>query len=157
MTSARTQSCSHGRGDAAHCPHCIGLSGVPESHAVDLASTRSDTRLWFTVPGHPVPKARVTVRGTFTPKATRHYEAHAKTFARMAAGTTWDRSRRYAVSLRCCFADRRHRDLDNVAKAVTDAGNGIMYDDDSQIDELHVYREHDKQRPRIEVTVEVVR
>lgn len=36
-------------------------------------------------------------------------------------------------------------DIDNVLKAVMDALNGIAYDDDSQVCEIHVYK-HDKTR-----------
>lgn len=36
-------------------------------------------------------------------------------------------------------------DADNVLKAVMDALNGIAYDDDSQVCEIHVYK-HDKTR-----------
>ena len=46
-------------------------------------------------------------------------------------------------------------DIDNIAKAVLDALNGIAYDDDAQVVELHVYK-HDRTRgvgpcPRVEV------
>jgi crossover junction endodeoxyribonuclease RusA len=36
--------------------------------------------------------------------------------------------------------DRRRRDLDNLAKAVLDGMNGVLYDDDSQIDNLIIRR-----------------
>ena len=31
-------------------------------------------------------------------------------------------------------------DADNIAKSVLDALNGVAYDDDSQVDELHIYK-----------------
>lgn len=58
-----------------------------------------------------------------------------------------------AVVLRVFFPDRLRRDIDNVAKSVTDAMNGGPYVDDSQVHELHVYRAIDKMRPRVEVEV----
>lgn len=36
-------------------------------------------------------------------------------------------------------------DIDNIAKAVLDGLNGIAYDDDKQVVELHVYK-HDRER-----------
>ncbi len=38
------------------------------------------------------------------------------------------------------FKDRRKRDLDNLTKAIVDAMKGYLYQDDSQIEELHTYR-----------------
>lgn len=37
-------------------------------------------------------------------------------------------------------------------KALLDAMTGIVYKDDSQINELHVFKEIDKENPRTEVT-----
>jgi crossover junction endodeoxyribonuclease RusA len=59
-----------------------------------------------------------------------------------------------AVSVRFYFATKRKRDLDNQNKLVLDALTGIVYVDDSQVDELHLYRHYDKENPRIEVQVE---
>lgn len=46
-------------------------------------------------------------------------------------------------------------DADNVAKAVCDAGNGVLWADDAQVSELHVVRivGHEGEAPRVEVTV----
>jgi crossover junction endodeoxyribonuclease RusA len=38
------------------------------------------------------------------------------------------------------FKDRRRRDVDNYAKATLDCLTGVLYDDDSQITELHLYK-----------------
>jgi crossover junction endodeoxyribonuclease RusA len=58
-----------------------------------------------------------------------------------------------ALSIRFYFATKRRRDLDNQNKLVLDALTGIVYEDDSQIDELHLYRRYDKQNPRIEIVL----
>ena len=47
-------------------------------------------------------------------------------------------------------------DIDAYQKACFDALNGILWKDDGQICELHVYRRDDKKRPRVELTVEPV-
>ena len=51
------------------------------------------------------------------------------------------------------FPDRRRRDLDNAAKAVMDALNGVGYRDDSQVQTLHFTRAFDAANPRVEITI----
>ena len=42
------------------------------------------------------------------------------------------------VSMRLYFKDKRKRDIDNYNKAILDSMTGIVYEDDSQIEELNV-------------------
>lgn len=119
--------------------------------------------LEYVIPGPPQPKERAR-RGAhgrwYTPERTRRYEAHARscaTVARMALGTPWPMDAWYRVELWVRFPDRRRRDVDNVAKAVLDSANGVLWDDDLQVSELVVRRSVDRERPRVEVVVEVVR
>ena len=51
------------------------------------------------------------------------------------------------------FRPQRRGDLDNSSKALLDSLNGIAWGDDSQIVELHMFREDDKDRPRAEIEV----
>ena len=51
------------------------------------------------------------------------------------------------------FRPQRRGDLDNSAKAILDSLNGIAWDDDSQIVELHLYRSDDKANPRVEIDI----
>ena len=51
------------------------------------------------------------------------------------------------------FRPERRGDLDNTAKALFDSLNGIAWDDDSQIVEIHMFRRDDKDRPRAEIEV----
>jgi Holliday junction resolvase RusA-like endonuclease len=109
------------------------------------------------IPGPPVPKARPRfVNGrTYTPKRTRDYEAHVAACARAACFR--DRWRcvdgELHVELHVTFPDRRRRDLDNAAKAVLDALNGIVWRDDSQIARLLVERAYDPAAPGVRLTV----
>ncbi len=51
------------------------------------------------------------------------------------------------------FKDNHRRDIDNFAKAMLDAGTGILWKDDSQIQELILRKFIDPQNPRVELTV----
>lgn len=55
------------------------------------------------------------------------------------------------------YRPRKTGDLDNALKVILDALNGIAWEDDSQIVEIHARREDDKSRPRVEVHVEAER
>ena len=58
-----------------------------------------------------------------------------------------------ALTVRFFFATKRRRDLDNQNKLILDALTGIAYGDDSQIAELHLVRDYDPARPRMEATI----
>ena len=49
------------------------------------------------------------------------------------------------------FKDNRRRDWDNWHKISMDSLEGIVYKDDSQIQEAHIFKEIDKDNPRIEI------
>jgi len=51
---------------------------------------------------------------------------------------------------------RRYGDIDNLAKAVLDALNGICWQDDSQISELHITKNL-ADEPRIEIEIEEIK
>lgn len=51
------------------------------------------------------------------------------------------------------FGDKRKRDIDNFNKLWMDSLEGIVYEDDKQIQELHTIKSYDKQDPRIEVFI----
>jgi Holliday junction resolvase RusA-like endonuclease len=118
--------------------------------------------LAFVIPGRPVPKGRprTFVRAgkarTITPDETVAYERHVATIAKVAANVArWSPDGvRYAVDLEVYLADRRRCDLDNIAKAVLDALNGIAYPDDALVDDLRVRRHIRRDEPaRVRVTV----
>lgn len=51
------------------------------------------------------------------------------------------------------FGDNRKRDIDAYLKILLDSMTGIVYNDDSQITEMHIYKEKDLDNPRIEIQV----
>lgn len=48
------------------------------------------------------------------------------------------------------FRPRKSGDLDNYLKVMLDALQGFLYENDSQIVEIHAYRRDDKNNPRVE-------
>jgi Holliday junction resolvase RusA-like endonuclease len=125
------------------------------------------TRLAFTVPGKPVPKGRPRVvrsggrAHAFTPKRTRDYENQCAWTAAgaLAQAKAWPVSLtvpRFAVALRV-FGAHGNTDMDNVAKAVLDGFEGVLYANDRQVTRLTVERCAGKgDAPRVEVVVEVI-
>jgi Holliday junction resolvase RusA-like endonuclease len=51
------------------------------------------------------------------------------------------------------YRPTRRGDLDNRIKVALDALQGIAFDDDKQVVEIHAYRHDDKNEPRLEVEV----
>lgn len=94
----------------------------------------------------PIAKGRPRfVHGkAITPTATREYEATLRYWMgteAKACGWTLD-SGDVCVCIRLFFdvSGKRPGDVDNYAKAITDAANGVLYRDDSQIQRLTVER-----------------
>ena len=119
--------------------------------------------LEFVIMGPPQPKERAR-RGKgghwYTPERTRRYEESvaraawaALTIARQLE--TWPLDRKYMVAVTAYFPDARRRDADNVGKAVLDACNTVLWNDDSQAGVTN-NPEIDREHPRTVVRVEVV-
>lgn len=119
--------------------------------------------LTFSVPGSPKPKERPRFgKGlTYTAKGTRDYEKTVQVSAMKALtqwrienqGRHWTGVGRFSLNCFLFFDDRRKRDIDNCLKSISDALNGMLYDDDHQIDEIYAYRDYDRHEPRAVVTV----
>lgn len=109
--------------------------------------------LHLIIPGQPAPKERPRVANghAFTSSKTRAAEeqitwlAKAARFAPLAGPVSF--------TARFYVGDLRRRDLDNMAKLVTDALNGIAYADDSQIALMNLSRGYDFGNPRTEVVI----
>lgn len=115
--------------------------------------------LAFVVPGAPRGKERPRFSdgGVYTPRATRDYQEQVAWLAHRARGPakpwggpvlveidavhvipkSWTKAEREAAGH---AAPVRAPDLDNVAKAVLDACNGVLWDDDRQVASLLVRR-----------------
>jgi Holliday junction resolvase RusA-like endonuclease len=110
----------------------------------------------FTVPGPPVPKGRprMTRAGhAYTPARTVAYEKLVRVCATGAMGGRDPIEGRVDVAIDLFMPDRRRADIDNLAKGILDAGNGVLWRDDSQITQLVLRRDVDPENPRAIVTV----
>jgi len=106
----------------------------------------SEPAIVFHVPGPVIPKGRprtVTRDGkshTYTPKRTKDYEGVVKLYALQARGRRKPFSGN--VSLDIEIRGKGRGDLDNQVKSLLDALNGVLYNDDKQVVELHVIRQN---------------
>jgi crossover junction endodeoxyribonuclease RusA len=93
------------------------------------------------VDGRPVPKGRprVTNGYTYTPPRTVLWEQSIRVLAKSKLRGAPPLDGRLKVYL-SFFGARSNADLDNLAKAVLDALNGVVYADDRQIDDLRLMR-----------------
>lgn len=118
----------------------------------------------FTVPGEPQGKARprVTRYGTYTPKKTVNYEKAIKNAFLSAGGRRTESpvkvsitayykipksaSKAKTASMECGeILPTKKPDLDNIAKCVCDALNGVAYKDDAQVCSLNVKKRYSKE------------
>ena len=122
--------------------------------------------LRFTVPGPPVPKARARVvsRGNgqmahaFTPAKTQVYGRHVALLAREARWKrgAWPTTMLYGIEINVHRSAARG-DWDNFAKAICDACNGVLWEDDAQVREGHVVlRSTAKGAERVEIRVWII-
>jgi crossover junction endodeoxyribonuclease RusA len=115
--------------------------------------------LTFTVPGPPRGKERPRLGkhgNTYTPDRTRSYEGAVRVHALAAAmRASWrlNGDARYSLTVFAYLPNRRRVDLDNIGKAIADSMNALIYRDDSQIDEWHLFKAVDPSQPRVFVTV----
>ena len=114
----------------------------PQQH-VAIVEPGAGSTIEFFVPGRPVPKGRprVTKSGfAYTPKRTREWESVVAWHAKLARGFRPIIEGPVAVRLAFCGA-RVTADIDNLAKAVLDAMNRVVYLDDRQVRDVRATRE----------------
>lgn len=115
----------------------------------------------FVVPGPVVPWQRAASVGTRRYTSTKQcsYQASVRMHALAARPRgPWlpSKAQRYRVDVEAYLPDARRRDLDNVAKTILDALNGVLYLDDSQVVTLLVAKHIDRADPRVVVAVREV-
>lgn len=147
---------------------------LPGRHPLDLTRHRdlaqaavaairtegSPQVITFTVPGTPVPKARIDWaedgHAYPAPATAAHEDKIRAAFLGKTRRMIGDRLSPWGIIVTFYVPDRRVRDEDNMLKAIKDALNLACYADDNQVTETVVRKALDPHRPRTEVTVYVV-
>ena len=57
------------------------------------------------------------------------------------------------LEVRMYFKTKGKHDIDNFSKLILDAGNGILWEDDGQIQKLILEKYYDKENPRVELII----
>lgn len=98
---------------------------------------------------------------TFTPQKTREYEQSVQALAQVAMMNRTILEGPVKVCITAFFNHKSNTgwhtsrpDLDNIAKAILDGLNGIIYVDDNQVAQIVASKKYDEGEERVEVTVE---
>jgi len=57
------------------------------------------------------------------------------------------------MEVRLFFGTKRRQDIDNFQKICNDSLTDIVFQDDSQITELHLFKDYCKENPRVEIII----
>lgn len=107
----------------------------------------------FVVPGRPMPAVRMTSRGKWVKERAQKYLNYKEQVG-------WAARQAYCglirgpvrVEVQVFLKGQRAGDVDNYAKSILDGCNEVIWLDDQQVIELHVYR-HTGRPERVEVRV----
>lgn len=114
----------------------------------------------FVVPGTPPSKSnayKISHKRMYKSQACRDWEKLSAECARKAPGLPYEPlSNKIGIRIQVYFKDARRRDLDGILKAALDSWNGVVYQDDSQVEELQLKKFIDADDPRIEVEIEIL-
>jgi len=91
--------------------------------------------------------------GVYQHPAAKAYKQAVALLLKTAVVTKFVKPHRLTVTLHF-FRPRAIGDLDNVLKLPFDALNGVLWEDDSQVEEIHAFRLEDKSNPRVEIEVQ---
>ena len=112
-----------------------------------------DPGIKFFVPGKPVTKQRFDP-GHLLPERVKAWENTIRVYARNAVQFN-PGFEKMSGPVRCelviLLPDRRKRDIDNLSKAILDGCNGTLWDDDTQIVDLHLVKGYDKENPGVHI------
>lgn len=114
-------------------------------------SKETDRHIAVTLPYPPSVNAYFRAKGNrvYLTDDARQYKRAVK----LMLGNRFDMfTGRVAVNV-SIFRPRKSGDLDNRLKVMLDALQGVAYENDSQITEIHAFRYDDKENPRVEVLI----
>lgn len=109
----------------------------------------------FKVSGNPLPKQsfKMGKRGGYTEPRIKAWQTKVAEEAGIAMFGKDMLRGKLEVNIFFIRGDMRRVDLDNLSKAVLDAMNKIVYEDDKQVTALHLYKGYNKDNPGIQVIV----
>lgn len=109
----------------------------------------------FTVEGNPIPKQsyRAVKGGGYTDPRVKSWQNTVAWKAKEAMIGKDIITCNLFVEIYFYRSDKRRVDLDNLSKAVLDACNNIIWEDDKQVIALKLYKMYDKKNPRIDMYV----
>lgn len=111
----------------------------------------------FTIDMNPVPKGRPRFGNghAYTPKATLDYEKYVAAIAGIYMRGEYFETELLALTIHFRRKGKRLCDIDNLIKAFLDAGNGVIWKDDTQIRQITARLDygHDTGETRIEISV----
>lgn len=115
----------------------------------------------FTFDGEPITKSNNTRWGkgrVFTAKKPAQYESDLSWYAKVVMSSKRLEPTKKLVRLTICYFQQsvKRKDQQNLLKTTADALNRIVYEDDSQVHEVHLYRHLDREKPRVVIKVEEV-
>lgn len=134
-----------------------GSQGATPDYQLPPATSDEVT---FIVPGRPLSINRMHGirwhngrRQFFTTPEGRRYQDSVKAHALSALGTVhWNRTREYELTI-VSFFDNRRADSDNPLKVIKDALQGVLWDNDVQVQSDHASKAIDKIAPRAVISV----
>ena len=114
-----------------------------------------DPGVYITVSGNPIPKQSFRKgKNNYTPKRITDWQEIVGWKAKEAMSGRDIFVGNLKVQIYFRRKDKRRVDLDNLCKAVLDACNGIVWEDDNQIIELHLFKLIDKEDPGVGIRVD---
>lgn len=94
-------------------------------------------------------------RGVYETTEAKQYKQAVALKLRALGARPIMKPQRVSVTL-TVYRPRASGDLDNTLKVLLDAINGYLWEDDSQIVEIHAYRRDDKAEPHVDVSAHIV-
>ncbi len=100
-------------------------------------------KLIFSIPGTAIPKQSFRYRrgGGYTDPAVKAWKELVSWKAIEAMQGSKPHGGSMIVQITFIFTNRRRHDLDNLSKAILDACNKIFYEDDNQVNDLHLIKQ----------------
>ncbi len=100
-------------------------------------------KLSFVIPGTAIPKQSFRYRngGGYTDPRVRDWQDVVSYKAIEAMQGRKPHGGSMIVQITFIFTNRRRHDLDNLSKAILDSCNKIVYEDDNQVNDLHLIKQ----------------